>query len=389
MRIALVTPWFAPHVGGVESHVRGLAANLARRGHEVTVLTSNYARLAPRETLEGFTVRRVPSLGVVLRTPITPALQKAIRPGEFDVVHAHSPPPLSAYYAALASERARTPFVITYHCDLELPTPFGRALVELYRRTFGAQTMRRASRVIVTTETYAATSRAIWRYTPEVIPNAVDHVRFHPGVDGSAVRHRLNLRDEDRVVLFVGRVVPHKGIDYLVEAAKYVPDATFVVAGDGPFLPTARRLAATFGVEDRVLFLGRLRYRDLPAVFAACDVFVLPSASRLEAFGIVALEAMATARAVVVTDIPGVREVVEDGVEGLIADPVNPEDLAEKIRTLLDDPEARAEMGARGRQKVETRFGIAQVADAVEAVYRSVAEGAGSAPTPAARPEAA
>lgn len=389
MRIALVSPWFAPHIGGVESHVRGLAAHLARRGHGVTVLTSDYARLAREERVEGFAVRRVPCLGVVLRTPVTPALQKAIRPGEYDVVHAHSPPPLSAYYAALGSERAGTPFVITYHCDLELPTPLGRATVELYRRTFGAQTMRRASRVIVTTETYAATSRAVWRYTPEVIPNAVDHGRFHPGVDGSTIRHRLNLRDEDRVVLFVGRVVPHKGIEHLLEAAKYVPDATFVIAGDGPFLPAARRLAATFGVEDRVLFPGRLRYWDLPAVFAACDVFVLPSVSRLEAFGIVALEAMATAKPVVVTDIPGVREVVEDGVEGLIADPVNPEDLAEKVRTLLDDPAARAEMGARGREKVETRFGTAQVAEAVEAVYRSVAEGSAAVPSPAARPEAA
>jgi glycosyltransferase involved in cell wall biosynthesis len=94
--------------------------------------------------------------------------------------------------------------------------------------------------------------------------------------------------------------------------------------------------------------------------------------SRLEAFGIVALEAMATAKPVVVTDIPGVREVVTNGIEGLLAEPVNPPDLAAKINVLLADTALRAAMGARGRTKVESQFGIERIADAVEGVYRGV-----------------
>jgi glycosyltransferase involved in cell wall biosynthesis len=172
--------------------------------------------------------------------------------------------------------------------------------------------------------------------------------------------------------------VPHKGIEHLVEAAKHVPGAMFVVVGDGPFLPDVRRLAAEFGVEDRVHFVGNVPHRDLPAYYAACDLFVLPSVSRLEAFGIVALEAMATGKPVVVSDIPGVREVVTDGVEGLLAEPLHAEDLAAKIRSLLDDPERREQMGVRGRQKVEAKFGITQVADAVERVYRIAVTNGGS-----------
>lgn len=375
MRIGLVTSWFHPHVGGVETHVRSLAAELARRGHGVSVLTSNYAKLPGEETIDGFRVRRVRCAAVVLRTPVTPALRLEFPPGRFDVVHAHSPPPLSAYYAATGCERSRTPFVVTYHCDLEIPTAYGRALTSFYSRTWGAGTMARATKVISTTETYAATSRAIWRFTPMVIPNAVDHMRFRPDVDGKVVRDRLHLRSDDPVVLFVGRLVPHKGIEHLVEAAKHVPDAMFVVAGDGPFLPEARRLAALFGVEERILFAGKIAYRDLPEYYAACDLFVLPSVSRLEAFGIVALEAMATARPVVVTDIPGVREVVTDGVEGLLADPVHPADLAAKIRTILQDRGRARAMGEKGRSKVEERFSLSKVTDAIEAVYRQVATG--------------
>ena len=134
-----------------------------------------------------------------------------------------------------------------------------------------------------------------------------------------------------------------------------------------------KRFAGTMGVADRIRFLGRVSEENLPRVYAACDVFVLPSVSRLEAFGIVALEAMATGKPVVVADIPGVREVIEDGREGLLADPVNAQDLAEKIQRVLSDPEARRTMGRRGREKVLDSFSIERVTDQIEALYRSVA----------------
>src|SRR5207249_11450753 len=138
---------------------------------------------------------------------------------------------------------------------------------------------------------------------------------------------------------------------------------------------TIKRYANSMSAANRVLFLGRVSDENLPKVYAACDVFVLPSVSRLEAFGIVALEAMATAKPVIVADIPGVREVIEDGREGLLADPLNARDLAEKIRRLLADPEARRVMGERGREKVLESFGIERVTDQIEGVYRSVLDG--------------
>lgn len=322
--------------------------------------------------MEGFEVLRVKPRMVALRTPIVPKMRVALRGMPTDLIHAHLPPPLSAHYAADASEIQGVPFVVTYHCDVELPSPFGILIEALYRRSLGASTLRRAAKVIVTTRTYAATSRSVWRHSPVVIPNMVDTDRFRPDLDGASVRDRLKIPRDLPLVLLVGRIVPHKGVEHFVEAARYLPDVAFLVAGEGSSLEAMKRLAASFDVADRVRFLGRVSQENLTKLYAACDVFVLPSVSRLEAFGIVALEAMATGKPVVVADIPGVREVIEDGREGLLADPVNPQDLAERIRALLADPAHAREMGRRGREKVLSTFSIEKVTDQIEAVYASV-----------------
>lgn len=381
MQVVQVCPWYDPHIGGVESHVASVSAELVRRGHDVTVLTSRYDKALPdREERDRVHVRRVKTTGTWLRTPIAPATKAALAGLDADVVHAHSPPPLTAYYAAKVSARRRLPFVITYHADVEPPTPLGPLVEAAYRHTLGYSTMRRADKIIVTTSTYAATSRAVWRFNPEVIPNAVDVHRFRPENEGLSVRESYRIRADEPVVLFVGRMVPHKGIENLIEAGRSVAYARFLLVGGGPELPALQRLARRLGIEDRVLFAGPIPYDRLPAYYAACDLFVLPSVSRLEAFGIVALEAMATGKAVVVTDIPGVREVITGGREGLLADPVNPDDLALKIRTLLADDDRRAEMGRAGRATVERSYSIERVVDRLEHVYAEAMRPAGQDP---------
>lgn len=376
MRIVQVVPWFYPHLGGVESHVRSLAAELSRRGHEVTVLTTRHDPSIPgEERIDGARVVRLRPRSVRLRTPIVPATKRVLAGLSADVVHAHSPPPLSAYYAAKVSRRRGVPFVITYHCDIELEVPAGAFLESLYRHTFGASTIHRADRVIVTTHSYAATSRAVWRYNPAVIPNFVDLDHFRPGSQGDGVRAKHGIPAGTPLVLSVGRIVPHKGMEHLVEAARSIEDARVVIAGTGPHVPALQRLAKTMGVDGRVVFAGRVPNEELPDYYAACDVFVLPSVSRLEAFGIVALEAMACGKPVVVSDIPGVREVIQDGREGLVADAMNPEDLGRKIRALLANERVRREMGGRARETVEERFSRSKVVDQIEAVYHQAIAG--------------
>ena len=379
MRICIAAPYYAPHVGGVESHVHDLARYMVEQGDEVTVLTSRFSRLLPaHERRQGILVRRVQTPFVAFRTPFMPALNKEIRKGEWDIIHSHSPPPFTSYFACTAANTMGVPHVLTYHCDLEIPVPaLGPVIVALYRGSLDKYTMSHSDQVIVSTRTYASTSRLVWRYDPEVIGAAIDAERYHPSVDGTKVRQHLRIPppEEGHMVLYVGRLVPHKGVEFLLEAVPKMRDsAHLVIVGGGPWREVLEASARRLGVIDRVTFAGGVPWEELPQYYRAADVGVLPSISRLEAFGLVGLEAMASERPVVLSDIPGVREVIEDGRTGLLARPVDPDDIAEKVNTLLDDPKIREKMGKRGRRRVLENFTWEVVGKQFRDIYMRLVE---------------
>ncbi len=379
MRIAQVAPYFFPHIGGVESHVMALAEKLVERGHEVEVITSMHQKGMPEEEeMEGYKIKRIPTFVNLFSTPVTPKLRDYIEKSDFDVVHAHVPPPMSAYFAAkgcTATKGNKKPLVLTYHCDLEIPIPLlGPLIIDIYDAILGRYTLANSDCIIATTETYAATSRSVWNANTVVIPNAVDCKRFNPSVDPKNVRKRFGLENSN-VVLYVGRLVHHKGLEYLIDSAKFGDKGTkYLIVGDGPMRQKFEDRVRKLRIQHRVLFIGKVSNKDLPYYFSACDLFVLPSVSRLEAFGLVALEAMATQKPVVVSNIPGVREVITEGVEGLHAEPMNPKDIAEKIKTILRDKELSAKMGLAGRKKVEEKFRWESVAQEIEKIYKGLIE---------------
>lgn len=365
MKIAQVTPYFHPHVGGVESYVLALSKALVKKGHDVTVYTTLLPKTKENEKIEGINVKRIKPLFTLFKTPVTPSMKIS----DCDVLHAHSPPPFHSYFAARFGKKNKIPFVLTYHCDPELPSFFGRIITDVYMGTFGWYTLKNADRIIVSTKTYAATSRAMWNYEPDVIPSAVDIKEFNPGVDGSDVRKKYNLNGN--VVLFVGRLMEHKGLEYLIRSAKNV-DAKYLIVGSGEMGHKLAEDVKQLGLSDKVFFSGKVSNAELPKYYAASDVFVLPSVARLEAFGLVIAEAMASGKPVVVSDIPGVREVITDGVEGLLVPPMDEKALSEKINILLSNPEMRKKMGESGRKKAEEKFSWDKVIGEIEKVYEEV-----------------
>ncbi|HUZ79299.1 MAG TPA: glycosyltransferase [Thermoplasmata archaeon] len=373
VRIVLVTPFFYPHAGGVETHVRQLARGFALQGQDVVVLTARFdPDLPAQEDLEGYRIARAPCRAVLLNTPIDPAVGRVLKGLKADIVHLHYPPPLTSYFAVRALQRSPVPICLTYHCDLYLPGPWGRVLTEAFQRIFLTRTLARVDRIIVHTRSYGMTSAVLRGRPLEIIPSVVDLDRFRPGLDASDIRRDFALEGK-RVLAFTGRLVPHKGVDVILRALAELPsDVVLLAIGSGPRFAYLRRLAYRLGVPHRVRFLTEVSDVDLPRYLCAADLFVFPSQNRLEGFGLAVAEAMAVGLPVVTADMPGVREVIEPGKEGLLAEPLIASDLAARIREILDDDAMRARMAAAARKRAEQRYGVETVTGQLLKLYAEV-----------------
>ncbi len=213
-----------------------------------------------------------------------------------------------------------------------------------------------------------------------VVHNGVPLPQFEREVQGD-LRERLDGGAGRPIVLTVARLDRQKGIEYLIEAACQVPEALFVVAGEGPERRALEDKAKACGVADRVVFLGYRR--DIPELLASCDAFVLPSL--YEGLPVSVLEAMASARPVVATDIGGTNEAVGEGVTGLLVPQADPAALARGIRRLLVDRCLAERLGTEGRERVQREFSSALVAARTMEIYdelvdRDPAEAAGMMP---------
>ena len=370
MNILQVTPYFFPHFGGVESHVLGLSESLIKLGHEVEVVTSRYSRMPETEILNGVKITRLPQWINMYNTPLVTSIRQFVRRTHADIIHVHSPPPFTERFAAKGAKDAGKPFVVTHHCDLELKGLFGNTAVSFYQNYLGKYPLEEADRVISTTESYATTSRTLWDIDVTVIPNAVDIHRFNLQNDGKVIRDKYSSEDEP-LALFVGRLVPHKGIGILIRSLTYTDKGKLLIVGDGPYKKWLVDLVNKLDLNDRVVFVGPVDDYWLPSYYSATDVVVLPSTSRLEAFGIVGLEGMASGKPLILSDIPGVRDVISEK-EGYIVEPLDPSAIAKALDKIWNAPEMAREMGERGRLRVEKLFSWEKVAKDIENVFTDV-----------------
>ncbi|MBO9370914.1 MAG: glycosyltransferase family 4 protein [Chloroflexi bacterium] len=359
MRIAHITATFPPYYAGTGLVCCYQAQGLARLGHSVTVFTAA-GPVGDVPPPEGVTVRRLPALFRMGNAPFLPGLL-ALR--DFDILHLHYPFIFGAEMVRLVSALRRIPYVLTHHNDL-IGDGARRYLFDLYTAVCAPFVFRGARKYLVVSRDHAASCRMapLFRCPSDVIevPNGVDTDHFHPDVDGREVRRRYGIPEALRLVLFVGsldRAHHFKGAGYLLRAFARMGDerAGLMLVGDGDLKPSLVALAKTLGIARRVWFVGTVPHRDLPPCYAASDLVVLPSFPP-ESFGMVLIEAMACGRPVLAHSIPGVRSVVRDGEDGLLARPGDMNDLVEKMRALLEDPQRRAQMGRQGRARVEAEY---------------------------------
>ncbi|MBN1357434.1 glycosyltransferase family 4 protein, partial [Candidatus Bathyarchaeota archaeon] len=203
-----------------------------------------------------------------------------------------------------------------------------------------------------------------------VAPNGVDTKRFKPAKPSEKIKQQIGL-DNKLCVLFVGRLIPRKGLPFLIEAAKHIVQeynqTMFVVVGDGPLKNTLVAYLEKMNLSRNFVFLGDAHESALPTLYNCADVFALPSIQ--EGQGIALLEAQATAKPVVAFDVGGVREAVLNKETGLLVKPSSRE-LAEAIMNLLADCSSREKMGGKGREFVSTNFSWDICAERMLQVYR-------------------
>ena len=373
--------------GGQNVHIGGLAAALACRGHEVTVHTRrddvglpDSIPYAPGVTVEH--VRAGPAR-VIGKDQLLPfmaefAEQLARRWASTppDVIHAHF---WMSGLAALGGVRDQDiPVVQTFHAlgsvkrahqrDADTSPP--------ERARFEAQIGRDAAAVIATCtdEARELAAYGIPRGSVHVVPCGVDTGHFRPAGPSAE-------RGDRPRVLTIGRLVPRKGVDTVVEALCHVPDVELVVAGGpprtdldrDPEVLRLRRLAQARGVASRVLFTGRIAREEMPALIRSADVVV--SVPWYEPFGIAVLEAMACGVPVVVSAVGGHLDTVIDGVTGLHVPPQVPSALACRLRRLLADPRLGPSLGAAAETRIRERYAWSRIAAETEAVYHQVIDG--------------
>lgn len=373
-RIAHVTATFPPYLAGTGLVAYHNAAELARRGHEAHVFTAAQAGAPAEETVDGVRVHRLRPVFRVGNAPLLPQLPNALR--GFDLVHLHYPFITGAEFVGYAARRERTPLILSFHNDL-IGQGGRAALFRHYQRLSARLTVRRADALaVVSRDHYESTALAasLGRRAPRVVelPNGVDVHAFSPG-DGAAVRARHGIPPAAPLGLFVAaldRAHHFKGLERLLKVwATGDSPAWLLIAGDGELRPAYEALCGALGIAGRVVFAGKVANRDLPPYYRAADVTVFPTAPP-ESFGLVLLESLACATPVIASNLPGVRTVVADGVDGYLVAPGDPADLARRLDHLLNLPdEARRVMGQAGRRKVEARYSWERIGDCLETLY--------------------
>lgn len=363
MRVAIVSPYDPRPAesgdplalrGGVEEALDRAATGLAARGHDVTVVTSA-TRAGVEVAPDGVRFVRVKRRGAVFRNPIA-ALGRHV-PADAEVVHVPATyPGFSDLLPAREARRGRAT-VLDYHFDVHGTSAPMRAAAAVHRATLG-RGMLRATRVVCKSRDYARAS-VVLGALPEArldwVPNGVDLAEF----DASRPR------GDD--VLCVGRLVPYKGVDVLVRAARAFHDATgarVVVAGSGPEMTRLRALVRA--LDAPVDLLGRVERDELRRLYAQARVVALPSVNSQEAFGIALLEAMASGAPVVASDLPGVREVAS--LAGLTAPPRDPDALAARLVDAWRDPRRFGSPGEI-RARVAKDYAWERVVERLEAVH--------------------
>jgi len=396
MRICQVVPYFpyqehidgkpiekGYNIGGVEYHVYYLSKELSKLGHEIDIITTKSPINEQLSEVKNINVIRLPINFRVYNTPVSFSVFKAIK-NRYDVIHTHTPVPLFADFAALANTKNKIPFALTFHNKITKEGTIGGLLSALYNKTMGKFLLSHSDKIIITTKSYKNSLPIIkFKNKLVVIPNGVNIEDINTISKNSENISKINelklkykIPSEDKIVLSVGALHPYKGHKYLIDAfSKLIKKHNrlhLLIVGQGPLKNELIEQCKARDILNKVTFTGYVSSKDLLYYYAMSDVFVFPSISEMEGFGIVQLEAMASKKPVISTEIPGVVDVDSEEKASIHVPPKDVDALANAMSKVLFDESLAKQMGENGRRLVEEKYTWERVAKMTEEVYKEV-----------------
>lgn len=397
MKIIITASHFYPSLGGIEKHCFNIGTRLVRQGHELLAASTTLIGLRATRSFRNFSIN-----GIEVRRFIPfPFLVPFFAPGrwstsfapgmpfflmkksiESDLIHAHGygffPTDLSAWVCKIRKK----PLIITlhgFHPDYLAFKKNITAIQEMhlmpYFKVIAQRSLTIADAIIALTPHEKDILRTYYHVPEEkitIIPNGIDFQSYLRTHNKTVFKKRFNLKEN--IILFVGAIRQEKGLLYLLHAIpsilKEFPQTSFVLIGkDWGFKKTLLREGKRIGVATSMHFLGTVKTSLLREALGCCDVFVNPSA--YESFGISLLEAMASGKPTVATNVGGIPYIVRNGKTGIIVKHSDPEGLAKAIKELLGNSELRTQMGEKGLQLARS-YDWGEIVLQIEQLYNKV-----------------
>jgi phosphatidylinositol alpha-mannosyltransferase len=352
MKIALVSPYDFSSPGGVVNHIRALASEYKKLGHDVCILspTSEKNYSGPDKFLPMGDVKAIPFGGTVVRISISlnlaPRITDILEKEQFDVIHLHEP--FMPMLCSAMLKYSRTVNIGTFHACNGKPGYY-------WGWPISVKMLKDRNKNL---QGHIAVSSAALRYATKfvsgdfsVIPNGVSLERFNP-----SVKPFEEYRDGKINIVFVGRMEKRKGLHYLLGAynklKKVNDNIRLIVVGSGK---TLRKAYETYVRKENlqdVVFIGEVAFNDLPRWYQTADIFCSPATGE-ESFGMVLLEAMALGKPIVASANEGYSTVVTNGNEGIMVTPKSVDELEAALKKLIDDGDLRQQMGQAGLETVK------------------------------------
>jgi len=400
MKILFIQHRVFPALGGSEKHTCLLSKYLSLKGHNVEIFTStslkkddllsfslsypfikkpkNIAHVQPDEIISGIKIKRYEIKFRFWSFLWIPDMNNDIKKNldKFDIIHSHGYTLSYSLIACYYAKKKSKPFILTAHdiiISQELPIE-AKIFKKLYDITFGKYLLKNSERLIALTDDqipqYLASGAPIDKI--RIVPNGIELEKFLKVTINSSILDQFKIKENDDILLFIGRIEKYKGIQDIIkimpEILKIYPNLKlFIVGEDYGFKFQLIKYAKKLNILNKIFFTGPISEANLLQLFKRADIFVFPS--KMEGFGIVLLEAMASNTLCIAYDIPSVRKVISNGENGILIK--SSDELFIKILYYLKNIEERAEIEKKALQFVQ-EYDMKNIINKIENIYKEV-----------------